>query len=190
MFRVGQKVVCVDENWRARPYQWEALPKKGEIYTIRQIDCERDGIGVRLHEIHNKLHEYAEGFGEVRFNSSHFRPVVDISDLQAIVREQMLGKPRTIAPDKFDKQRIHSATPRADASATPAASGTAAGSPPKESAAHIAERKEANAASGPTTGSSPIFRVGRVAAVQSATPIPDALAMPPRLERETPAAEV
>jgi hypothetical protein len=73
-------------------------------------------------EIRNRPHQYVDGVGEALWHQRGFRPLVDISDLQAIVREQLIGKPRTIAPDRFDKQRIHSSTvPPVDAASQAAA---------------------------------------------------------------------
>jgi hypothetical protein len=167
MFRVGQKVTPKnDEAWEvirgdARRRKPDVDPVFGEVYTIRDMETDTEGYWLRFVEIQNRATRYAD---EAQYDADDFRPVVDISDMQAIVREQMLGKPRTIAPDKFDKQRIHSATPRADASAPSPSRLAAAGSPPKESAA-------------------PNSRPGAASCRRVS---PDALAMPPRLERETP----
>jgi hypothetical protein len=127
-FRIGQKVVCVDGTRRNGGYGWEIMPVRGQVYTIRGFDGDRhDGCGVWLEEIVNRPDRYLgdnnrEVFGEVSFGIRRFRPVVDISDLQAIVREQLIGKPRTIKPDRFDKQRIHSSTvPPVDAASQAAA---------------------------------------------------------------------
>jgi hypothetical protein len=131
MFYVGQKVTPIEE-WQPDD-TGDIDPQLGVVYTIRHIEegQGRDGplVGLLLVEIHNKprLLKTLNGnrVTERMFAAEFFRPVVDISDLEAIVREQMLGKPRKIAPDKFDKQRIHSALPQAVAGAMPAGASVA-----------------------------------------------------------------
>jgi hypothetical protein len=145
-FRVGQKVVCVDGNG------YEPAVAIGEVYTIRWLGTLSDEFGNKCrgwtfrrapmdtNSLRIKVIESACECQSAVTNriisrdwpmlATCFRPVVDISDLQAIVREQMLGKPRHIAPDKFDRQRTHSAAhapvSQHDASAHPSsASGKA-----------------------------------------------------------------
>jgi hypothetical protein len=138
MFRVGQKVVCV---WGARMRCPSASCRNsevvtGQVYTIRGFE---DGGGVLVEEVRPVPHTD----GECSWRPERFRPVVDISDLEAIVREQMLGRPRVIEPDKFDKQRIHSAVPhgRHDCAVPPTApvsrSGECDSSCPNSAAAGI-----------------------------------------------------
>jgi hypothetical protein len=117
-FRVGQKVVYVGGPRPKMPAYGRAaagqmIPlTKGVVYTIRDLDDIHGILAVRLIEVVNDTGNYFRGREEPWYYLERFRPVVDISDLQAIVREQLLGKPRHIAPDKFDKQRIHSAQPQ------------------------------------------------------------------------------
>lgn len=141
MFYVGQKVTPIEAF---QPNDNDIDPKMGEVYTIRHIEQGYGSDGARLGllfvEIKNKprlLRTLAgDRVTEVMFAAEFFRPVVDISDLEAIVREQMLGKPRYIAPDKFDRQPIHnSALPRADGSvSSPATSAAAERFSPERSA--------------------------------------------------------
>jgi hypothetical protein len=136
-FRVGQKVVYVGGPRPKMPAYGRAaagqmIPlTKGVVYTIRDLDDIHGILAVRLIEVVNDTGNYFRGREEPWYYLERFRPVVDISDLQAIVREQLLGKPRHIAPDKFDKQRIHSAapspSPQHDAATPPAAPFVAAG---------------------------------------------------------------
>jgi hypothetical protein len=72
-FRVGQKVVCVNDNGRSLRPSWEILPVRGETYTIRCIE----GRAVRLAEIINDPFPYSEGLGELKFLASRFRPIVE-----------------------------------------------------------------------------------------------------------------
>jgi hypothetical protein len=137
VFRVGQKVVCVDASYngklRKKDRPW---PVEGAVYTVGGFD---EDNCLCLEEINRRW--LGEPYG---FYPHRFRPVVDISDLQAIVREQMLGKPRSIAPDKFDRQRITSAapspSPQHDAATPRAAPFVAAGQ---------CDRSSLNSAAGP-----------------------------------------
>jgi len=109
MFRVGQRVTMIDP----RPWQNEA---DGEVYPafgVRDIEPSIDKSGymvLNFHEIGNEQYRYLGDYGEAAFFAGHFRPVVDISDLQAIQTEVKRGKPRKIQADKFDRQRIHSSS--------------------------------------------------------------------------------
>lgn len=74
MFRVGQKVVCVDDG----PSYWgDAVPLlKNQVYTIsgfRQPDYEGGDIGIYLVEV--QVHE--DEYYTDSFLPSRFRPVVD-----------------------------------------------------------------------------------------------------------------
>lgn len=76
MFRVGQKVVCVDDVGD-RLNRWETLPVKGAIYTVREVLA----TSVRLYEIVNEKGFYLRGdgsdtFDELSFKATRFRPIV------------------------------------------------------------------------------------------------------------------
>ena len=111
MFRVGQKVTMIDP----RPWQDEAngevYLELGVVYTIRDTELGIGGSGhtfLTFYEIRNERYRYCDDYGEAAFFAGYFRPVVDMSDLEAIVAEVKRGKPRKIKADKFDRQRIHS----------------------------------------------------------------------------------
>lgn len=74
MFEVNQKIVCVRDDWTSD--RTEILPKKGETYTIREI-TNFGFVALRLKEIVNPGRQYEEMFGEVTFDASHFRPLID-----------------------------------------------------------------------------------------------------------------
>ena len=77
MFRVGQKVVCIsDERIGANVYGWESLPKKGHVYTIRELLFIEGKPGLRLFELRNKPGDYKTGFFECAFHRARFRPIV------------------------------------------------------------------------------------------------------------------
>lgn len=100
MFYVGQRVVCVDDSPH---FEGTAALKMGAVYTVRNFhECPDGRVGMRLSEVTLPL----AGNGiEHCFRQSRFRPVTDISDLQAIVAEVKTGKPRKIKADRFDKVR-------------------------------------------------------------------------------------
>lgn len=90
-FRVGQKVVCVNEPKSVMAQQWMALgakyPAKGPIYIIRKIVTFGDSsLGVLLAEIVNEHLGYSL---EPAFAIEHFRPIVeretDISIFKALL---------------------------------------------------------------------------------------------------------
>ena len=107
MFYVGQKVVCVDA--RARPGKYWARHQgklvEGRVYTVARGTYAHPTLAsevIDLVEVQcNRLNS-----GDPAFRAARFRPVTDISDLQAIVAEQLAGKPRKIKDDQFDKQRV------------------------------------------------------------------------------------
>lgn len=68
-FKVGQKVVCVDDNFQPR-YEWVTYPTKNEMYTIRNIS--KKG-GLRFEEIINPKYDYEEGYHEHGFFYWRFR---------------------------------------------------------------------------------------------------------------------
>lgn len=68
-FRVGQKITCIDDTNYDRKNN-ETVPVKGRNYTVRSLyqTC------VRLNEIVNPPHQYADGFMECSFKGSRFIP--------------------------------------------------------------------------------------------------------------------
>lgn len=76
MFRVGQKVVCVDDSGN-RLNRREKLPVKGAIYTVREVFAE----SIHLNEIVNSPWFYYQEDGavtllEIRFRATRFCPIV------------------------------------------------------------------------------------------------------------------
>ncbi len=72
MFYVGQKIVCVDDNWVSDPVSeisCPTVPVLNQIYTIKDFEHpdngDPDDLGIRLFEI--------ESVGS--FYHWHFRPV-------------------------------------------------------------------------------------------------------------------
>ncbi|MCF3639430.1 CAP-Gly domain protein [Rhizobium sp. TRM95111] len=80
-FRVGQKVVCVDD--RFRNVSIDQGIRKGQIYTVRWAGHYRhyvdgDFYGIKLMELYRGNDDGPEGYGAVDmpFRASRFRPLV------------------------------------------------------------------------------------------------------------------
>lgn len=89
-FFVGQKVVCVDEDWNPLiPPHIDRLhthPKKGCTYTVRDIVACGFGIGIRLQEIINPI---VAGYSEEAiFHHTHFRPTTEhrVEELRKLLK--------------------------------------------------------------------------------------------------------
>lgn len=74
MFDINSKVVCVDDTFTERDtYVFSKLPKKGNVYTVRDIvpaqDWKLQGTcAIYLHELKNAPTTHIEpGFGVWRF---------------------------------------------------------------------------------------------------------------------------
>jgi hypothetical protein len=94
-FHVGQKVVCVDDYFApSAVIPGTILPKKGDVYTVRELFPYWGWAAIRLHEIHNPPGTYRdEGTGELveaAFPAFRFRPVIerktDISVFTAMLK--------------------------------------------------------------------------------------------------------
>lgn len=92
-FRVGQKVVCIDEPRASQKAMWpnSNWPSKANVYTIRAINVWPDNTLLRLEEVDNRHLEGVLSSIEPGFPAKHFRPVVerktDITVFTEILRE-------------------------------------------------------------------------------------------------------
>ena len=93
-FYVGQKVLCLRDDWGLKTiFIKEGLlsesgmnfPNCGEVYTIREMRANERGVGLLFVEITNPDRQYKNFFGEVSFLHKHFRPLTDISSLEALL---------------------------------------------------------------------------------------------------------
>ncbi len=86
MFRVGQKVVCVDASIRCSipPWNKPAPLIKGRIYTVRGTENRGGVLGVYLFEAKSNLHPFPDG-SERSFFPDRFRPKTDISIFKAML---------------------------------------------------------------------------------------------------------
>lgn len=82
-FRVGKRVLCIDGTSRSRstdPFRSEEIkkPRKGQVYTIREIIDTGYGIGLRLVEIENmSYHHTRGGMQEPCFSTDRFKVLDD-----------------------------------------------------------------------------------------------------------------
>lgn len=79
-FRLGQKVVCVDDTGNMALHPGMIGPTKGVVYTIRAFQSYRHCVGFYLEEIRNPegLYQREDGGAQVVeqfFDSWRFRPV-------------------------------------------------------------------------------------------------------------------
>ena len=111
-FYVGQKVVCIDDNfdplWKG-PFSTghiPILPTKGSVYTIRRIlpdfpFSNSVALGILLEEIVNAEVPLIGGVQEHPFGARRFRPVVerktDISVFTEILDRENAKKQRVRA---------------------------------------------------------------------------------------------
>lgn len=86
MFQVGQHVICVDDS-DCNIRFGEKSPKKGSVYTVRELTFFSGAPGLRLEEIVNAPLKYADGFGEATFFAWRFRPLS--SDRLSIFRQHL-----------------------------------------------------------------------------------------------------
>lgn len=102
-FRVGQKVVCVnDQNFKAdRRLDGKRIlpnrPVRGSVYTIRGF---YEDDSVYLEEIHNpKNVVWLDGRGEAAFSLLRFRPLVEDKSKTSFTE----GAPKD--SERFDNRR-------------------------------------------------------------------------------------
>lgn len=90
-FRVGQKVVCVRDDWVNRGKYGLLVPDKGNVYTIRGFQYHGEFIGLFFFEIKNEIGNWEGCIVEPSFGIRYFRPVdekkTDISFAHEILRK-------------------------------------------------------------------------------------------------------
>lgn len=102
VFRVGQKVVCVDDDWAS----WQvsdmrragiASPVKGNIYTVRSVEMMDGDAFILLSEIVNPIIVYSDiGRGEQGWDPVIFRPVVERKTDISIFKAMLNTTPETV----------------------------------------------------------------------------------------------
>lgn len=96
-FRVGQKVVCISDDWFCQhPI---VFPIKGRIYTVRGKNLEPHNavspVGLYLVEIVNTVF----GARENAFDAEGFRPLVEKKTDISIFTHMLSGSPVRISED-------------------------------------------------------------------------------------------
>ena len=78
-FRVGQKVVCIDDYSSLSGRYCLNMPKLHGVYTVRNFEGRGDIPALRLFELINepRTHRNVPGLIEPAFDILSFRPVVD-----------------------------------------------------------------------------------------------------------------
>lgn len=94
MFRVGQKVICIDDTPPSAENGSDYClirPVAGQIYTIRGIHTEPhiDGYGVWLEECLNPSVVWSDGHEvEWPFASTRFKPAMEAKELAMSMTER------------------------------------------------------------------------------------------------------
>ena len=93
-FKVGEKVVCVDDSPPKQLATKHLVLKLvlNEIYTIRNFVQTIQGIGIHLEEIVNPIVQYREGMLEPVYDNRRFRKLdyAFAENLLAEIKEQVL----------------------------------------------------------------------------------------------------
>ena len=96
MFYVGQKVVCI-ANWRPYSNAYNNAPKKGSIYTVRELLNLGTAPSIRLVEIVNDPVDVYVNIGfaiEASWITTAFRPLTerktDISVFRALLNPKQV----------------------------------------------------------------------------------------------------
>ena len=91
MFKIGQKVVCIDDDFNASRNGdsimglFNNYPVKDKTYTVRGYD--KLGTGIYVEEIVNFPGLYMGTFGEKSFKPDKFVPLEDIVEVNEAVAE-------------------------------------------------------------------------------------------------------
>jgi hypothetical protein len=108
MFDVGQKVVCINDDFSATiRHIYKQLPLKDEIYTVRDVRIGRSQVTsggggsndvsylILLQELHNPDDPYmAEGAAEeMGFRSDRFAPLEELEDSEYAEEEEPFAMP-------------------------------------------------------------------------------------------------
>jgi hypothetical protein len=93
-FKIGQKVVCIENRLSVVLYQGEVNTEIGKVYTIRAIRwlTDLDKLGLLLQEIVNPVVDTLVGRTERFYLAENFRPVVEQKTDISAFRKLLLTK--------------------------------------------------------------------------------------------------
>ena len=93
-FKVGQKVVCIDDDWGPAPevHHW---PKKDDVYTVRTIGVQGSNgkVFIRLREVVNPK---SDKHHEAEFWAGCFRPVIERKTDISVFRRLLQPNPENV----------------------------------------------------------------------------------------------
>jgi hypothetical protein len=100
MFKIGQKVVCVDDSVNPETVEYTPCrPRKGQIYTVRGFLTQPHihGYGVYLEELLNPSLLWSDqDEKEWPFRSTRFRSLVEPRELETAVTSAPRGGPSDV----------------------------------------------------------------------------------------------
>lgn len=103
-FQIGQRVVCVKDNWNKKNSPVGIIaPKKKQTLTVREIKPDRDGRSLwylRFEEIVNPKVHGIGGYLEPSFISDAFAP---ITETYTDIRESLALEAMTSVNDNADQ---------------------------------------------------------------------------------------
>lgn len=100
---VGQRVVCVDDNWAVPAKTNQTFPIKSEVYTIRDVVTHRGEVALRFVEILNPLVLCDDIYDKKTFYAWHFRPLTDTkksTETGMDILREIVRNPKTPARSK------------------------------------------------------------------------------------------
>lgn len=79
MFKVGQKVICIDASKRGKKEHFPNWVKDGEVYTVRRFENSSTGARILLEEIKNPTmyFDMLQGSTEPGFSAKRFTDAED-----------------------------------------------------------------------------------------------------------------
>ena len=85
-FRPGMRVVCLADFPRGG-YGFESAPRRGLVYTVRDVAAGGGRVGLRLKELVNVPVPTASGTMERLFNAAYFHPLDERDEDIAVFRK-------------------------------------------------------------------------------------------------------
>lgn len=104
MFKVGQKVVCVDDKAiSGTRWNQDEKPIVGSIYTITRVHMVKGNPSVWLSEIKRCDAEIRQHGPDIGYGAYRFRPVVEGHKGMEVLKSILINPKKKITSDQFDK---------------------------------------------------------------------------------------